>query len=58
MENFLDLLLMLLFFVALLSIFDGLDPYFFRRKMDKTRSMRKNGCKSVYFPPKAAYFPL
>ena len=35
---------------TLMSISDGLNPCFFRRKMEKTRSMKKNGRRGVCFP--------
>ena len=47
MENLFDLLFMLLLIVSalgittLMSISDGLDPCFFRRKMEKTWSMKE-----------------
>ena len=46
MENFFHLLFMIIFIVSklittLTSISDGSDPYFFRRKMEKTRSLKE-----------------
>ena len=39
--------------------FYGLDPYHFRRKMEKVRVYEiKNGRRGVYFPPESAFFPL
>ena len=41
---------------TLMSLSQGLDPYNFRPKMEKTRSMMEDLDGSVYFPPKVAFF--
>ena len=41
---------------TLMSISDGLDPYFFRRKMEKTRSMKDEMDEEVFVPPESAFF--
>ena len=43
---------------TLISISDWSDPYIFRRKMEKTRSVKEEmDGKIVYFPPESAYSP-
>ena len=40
-----------------MSISDGMNPYIFRRKMEKTLSLKeKMEGRNVYFPPESAYF--
>ena len=39
-----------------MSISDGLGPYFFRRRTEKTRPMKEEMEKSVDFPPKSSFF--
>ena len=44
---------------TLMSIFDGLGPSIFCRKMEKARPMREEmDGKVVYFPPESALSPL
>ena len=44
---------------TLMSIFDGLKPSIFCRKMEKARPMREEmDGKVVYFPPESALLPL
>ena len=40
---------------TLMSISDRLEPYLFRRKMEKTRSMKEE--MEVFSPPESAFFP-
>ena len=43
----------------LMSISDGSDPYFFRRKMEKNAVREgRNGRGNFYFPPDSASFPF
>ena len=64
MEKLFDLLFMLLviFFDAglatLMSTSDGLDPYFFRRKIEKTRCMEEELDGEVFFPARVSIFLL
>ena len=41
-----------------MSISDGLDPYFFRRKMEKTQSVKEKRDGYVFFPAKFGIFPF
>ena len=41
---------------TLMSISDGLDMYFFRRKMEKTRSMKEEMDGEVFFPARVGIF--
>ena len=44
---------------TLMSIFDGLDPYFSLSKDGKDKVCEgRNGRKGVYFPQKSAFFPF
>ena len=61
MENLFDFLFLLLFFYGgagitiLMSFSDGSDPYFFRQKMEKTRSMKQEMDGEVFSPPELAF---
>ena len=55
----------MLFFIVLArkkttlkSIFDGLDPYFFCRKMEKTRSMKEEMDGEVFISSQSWHFPF
>ena len=39
-----------------MSIFDGLHPYFFRRMMEKTQSMKEEMDGEVYIPCQSRHF--
>ena len=39
-----------------MSISDGLDPYFFRRKMEKTRSVKEEMDGEVFIPHQNLHF--
>ena len=41
-----------------MSISDGLDPYFFRRKMEKTQSVKEEMDGEVLFPAKVGILPF
>ena len=41
---------------TLMSIFDGLDPYFFSRKMEKTRSMKEEMDGKVFISRQSWHF--
>ena len=41
---------------TLMSDSDGLGPYFFRRKMEKTRPLKEVMGGKVFFPPESAFF--
>ena len=43
---------------TLMSTSDGLDPYFFRRKMENTRSMKEEIDGVVFFPARVGILPL
>ena len=59
MENLFDYLFMLLFIVsALIFISDWSDPYIFRRKMEKTRSVREEMEGNVFFPARVGICSL
>ena len=44
--------------ITLMSISDGLNPYFSRQKMEKTRSMREEMDGRVLFLAKVGFFPV
>ena len=61
MENLFDLLFMFIYCVGpgittLISISDGLHPYFFRRKMEKTRSMKEEMDEEVFISRQSRHF--
>ena len=41
-----------------MSISDGLDPYFFRRNLEKTRSMKGEMDGEVFISHQSRHFPL
>ena len=43
---------------TLMSIFDGLDPYFFCRKMENTRSMKQEMDGEVFNSRQSRHFPF
>ena len=43
---------------SLMSISDGLDPLFFRRKMEKTRSINEEMDGEVFIPRQSPHFHL
>ena len=43
---------------TLMSISNGSDPYFVRRKMENAVREGRNGRRNVYFLPESACFPL
>ena len=62
MENLFDLLFMLFLYCVgagitiLMSISDGLDPYFFRRKMEKTPPMKEKMDGEVFISRQSRHF--
>ena len=43
---------------TLMSIFDGLDPYFFHRKMEKTRSKKEEFDGEVFISRQSRHYPF
>ena len=63
LENSFDLFLCSFFCVGvgrtvLASIFDRLDPYFFRRNVERTRSVKEEMDGEVFISPKNRHFSL
>ena len=64
LENFIDVFVYVIIYcvgagiITLMSIFDGLDPYFLRRKMEKTRCMKEKMDGEVFFSLQIRHYPF